>query len=460
MQNFKHLFPSLFVLLFILMSCCISIAQNDNQGTNSSDDVFIQANDIPVFSIQALGDFENVRINSSQIVDANENEQDINDGMNNGPTDTSGTNNSFATNCPMMYVDVDITSVESCLSSDALISFCNHGTADAFNAFVDIQMDTALHLDSASLSFSIIGTDRYRFQIGTLTANNCGSFQLFFTTVCDSSLLSEEHCIQANIKPDTLCDAVWDTRLIAVDAVCNGHDIVFSVFNKGVFIPLSGQVTYIIIEDHLLVQNSAVILQQGVLTLGSNKSTSFTVNSNTALRYKLEVRDSAGAIIAFSSVHNCSPANISSSSVFNYHAQQFWNGSHIPSQDVFCEINGNSSPDGNSSSSENINQNIVDNDNENNQGNYYSSFSADSEPTQVFIYPNPFDNFSNVRIDGPIAENFSFRLYNITGSEVQVIHLTDQREFRIERDNLLKGMYFYRIEARGELVSSGKIMIK
>ena len=82
------------------------------------------------------------------------------------------------------------------------------------------------------------------------------------------------------------------------------------------------------------------------------------------------------------------------------------------------------------------------------------------EATIVSVFPNPFDHYTSFKIDGSIAKDFSFKLYNITGKEVKVRSLSDTRVFRVERGSLLEGVYFYKIEANGKLIATGKIIIR
>ena len=193
--------------------------------------------------------------------------------------------------------------------------------------------------------------------------------------------------------------------------------------------------------------------------LGANQSMDLNVLGITSLDYKIEIRESNGNLLASSSVHNCSPVSIAT--VTNYHVQQFWNGSALPSQDLSCKINGSSAIDASNSLNPGNNTTNNPHSGSSNQNSDQPSINDDDvEATIVTVFPNPFDLYTYIKIDGPIADDFSFRLYNITGQEVQIRSLSDLREFRVERGNLFEGIYFYKIVAKGNLIAAGKIIIR
>lgn len=364
------------------------------------------------------------------------------------------------TNCPMMFVDVNVPFLQSCVKTNATVSYCNHGTAAAPNSYVDVTFDAVLALDSASLPYTLVSANVYRFQLGTILANNCGSVEVYFTTACDSALIDDQHCIRAHVYPDTLCASVWNNYLVNVDAVCLGSDIEFSILNKGIPIAIASQIRFIIIEDHLLVQGggSGTILYQGFLSMPSNTKQTYSVLGLTNNNYKIEIRDANNALMASSTVQNCSPTNIGT--VSNYHVLQFWNGSNIPSEDIGCATNGYSAVQSNVGANQ-YDSNIGGGTNTENSDNSASNLEVFNDNNiLVEVFPNPFIDYTTVRLNGSIPNNYSYRLYDLTGRILDVKHFGKEQEFTIYRNKLLSGIYIYQIESDGKLIGAGKIVVQ
>ena len=388
-----------------------------------------------------------------------------------GHTSNNGNNNNPPPDtCPMMYVDVELPFVQSCITSTATVNYCNHGTALAANVYVDVELDNYLTLDSSAIPYTALGMNVFRFQLDTVLTGVCDNFEIYVKTDCDTSILGDSHCINAHIYPDTLCADVWNDYLLTVDGVCNGSDITFSLFNQGAHpIIAANNLEYVIIEDHLLLHgggsNGLPFIKYGTVSIGVNGVQTVGINQGNGMNgtyttgAKLEVRDSKGLVLASCRIRDCTPATMNNSTTEYTYDHAFWNGSHVPYMDEACAINGQApvQTSGTLSPSNLVNGN----GNNVNKAQSNSSLKAlEHENTTVHVAPNPFEDHALIKIDGPIAEAFSFRLYDVTGKLVQTKFVTKQREFYISRGDLLKGMYFYQVEAEGNQVATGKIMIK
>jgi hypothetical protein len=364
-------------------------------------------------------------------------------------------------NCPMMYVQVNLPFLQSCIQSSAQINFCNNGTTSAFGAFVDVELPAELLLDSADLAYTVVGPNLYRFQLGTVAISFCDQFEIYFTTDCDSTIIGEEHCIHAHIYPDTLCNSVQNTPLLTVDGACVAGKTTFTLNNHGTAVTAPLHMQLIIIEDHLLVGGTPPTYYNDTLVLerGGTFTPGFITDQNG---YKLQLKDSLGNVLVQSRVNEC---YLGSTDLFieNFHAQQqvnqFGNAAILPSISQGCAINGYSAAQTNSTfaPSAPLKPNGTASASHNN------SFSLDfleAEATTVLVFPNPFSQYATVRIEGPISDRFMFRLYDATGRTVQMMEIEGQREFQIKRGNLLQGMYLYQIESEGHLIDAGKLIIK
>ena len=81
-----------------------------------------------------------------------------------------------------------------------------------------------------------------------------------------------------------------------------------------------------------------------------------------------------------------------------------------------------------------------------------------SELEAVNVFPNPFSEATTFELE--TTENFGqlqFTLYDVTGREVRRINFTGN-SFDLQRTDLTNGMYIYRIESNGTLLSTGKVI--
>lgn len=380
--------------------------------------------------------------------------------------DPSGNDNHGQSNntsgCPMMYTEVRIPFLQSCISSVAYVDYYNHGNVLAVGAYVDIEFPVELTLDSASLPYTIIGTDLYRFQLGNIAANSSNVFALHFTTACDSALLGEEHCINAHIYPDTICDAVHDDFLLTVDGACINGKAKFTIQNHGIAITRDQHLQLIVIEDHFLAGGTPYYIEEDTLDIDKDTTKGLGISSLNAAfsSYVLKIKDPSGTLLAKSHVKDCS-ASLTNSTVTNLHPNQYSNGTHLPFLAEGCATNGASISQGSVSMNQSsLNGNDNSSSNNGNNQNIMKTELGLTQQTTVRIFPNPFDLFTTVKIDGSISDKFSFRLYDVTGKTVQHLDLYKQKEFKLERKELLDGMYFYQIESEGTTVGTGKVIIK
>lgn len=78
----------------------------------------------------------------------------------------------------------------------------------------------------------------------------------------------------------------------------------------------------------------------------------------------------------------------------------------------------------------------------------------------VLVYPNPFSDFSIIKIDNGIQlQNTEMHVYDILGKEVVRLTEIHEHEFKFERKNLESGMYFYRLENNKKTIATGKLLI-
>lgn len=120
---------------------------------------------------------------------------------------------------------------------------CNQGTGTAIipSATVEVQLDSAWELMNASLPYSLVGVNRFQFQVGDIWPGQCIAIVLDVTVDC-SAELNTTICASAELFPvapcalDTIagpgdCTTAWDGSSIKVDSYCLNDTVYFTILN-------------------------------------------------------------------------------------------------------------------------------------------------------------------------------------------------------------------------------------
>lgn len=192
------------------------------------------------------------------------------------------------TSCAYMRVDMSTLSMRRCFQNVYNIHYCNLGTADANPAEVEVTFDEYLVIDSSSIPWVSQNGQTYTFNVGFLSPFECGSFNVFYTVDCDSTVLGQTHCSEVHIYPDVLCveeNSEWDESSIELAAVCEGDSIIFKIINIGSG-DMEDPLEFIVIEDF-------IVGLQGDFLLDSGEDTTIVMPANGAT-WRLEAHQSKG----------------------------------------------------------------------------------------------------------------------------------------------------------------------
>jgi hypothetical protein len=178
--------------------------------------------------------------------------------------------------CPLMEVDISAVFLRRCFASTYYVSYCNKGTATGEDAYIEVDLDDFIHFDSASLPWTEVDDQKYRFDLGDVPAGACDDFKIEVTVDCDNTILGQTHCTEARIYPDSICTPSpdWSGASVEVDASCTGDSVVFMITNVG-DAPTSGSLNYIVIVDQ-------VVLLEGGFNLDPGQSKIVTTPANGA----------------------------------------------------------------------------------------------------------------------------------------------------------------------------------
>ncbi len=166
--------------------------------------------------------------------------------------------------CPAMSVDLSTPLLRRCFFGNYWVNYCNKGTADAIDAYVDVQIDNFLTVTAATVGYTNLGNNLYRFDLGDVPFNECGTFYFTVEVSCDAEL-GQIHCTEATIYPTGSCqpdNPQWSGASLEVEAECNTDSLEFTIRNVGNGIT-SEPLEYVIIEDAVMFMNApppAIIL--------------------------------------------------------------------------------------------------------------------------------------------------------------------------------------------------------
>ncbi len=185
--------------------------------------------------------------------------------------------------CPILEVNVGVNLLRRCFENNVFINYENVGTDDAENAYIAVELDEAILLDSASVDYTL-EDGLYLFYLGDVAMWENGQIQLVVTVNCEAELGSTS-CIQANAYPNDFCGEIsqlWDGSNIEVGATCEGDSIEFYLRNNGD--DMAEIRYYTIYEDDLL---------QGIepFDLDMNETRYFKV-ATTGATYRVEAEQS------------------------------------------------------------------------------------------------------------------------------------------------------------------------
>ncbi len=160
--------------------------------------------------------------------------------------------------CAYLEVDISAPIVTICQTTDFQITYCNKGTVDATDAKVEVQIDTLFTIGTTTLPIIQVVDNRYTFEVGQISAGDCGQFTISAALDCNQPILGQTHCLTANITPDSICTPApqWNGGSITLDATCSDDSLRFIVKNEG-----SGDVQgrqALVIEDEILGRQEPV----------------------------------------------------------------------------------------------------------------------------------------------------------------------------------------------------------
>lgn len=92
--------------------------------------------------------------------------------------------------------------------------------------------------------------------------------------------------------------------------------------------------------------------------------------------------------------------------------------------------------------------------------NIVSVHKVTTDAIAIHAYPNPFDEMTTVAVEGKNYQKLELVLTDITGRVLQYQQVQHTNQIQVQRENLLSGIYIYQLKGDGELIGTGKLMLK
>lgn len=154
--------------------------------------------------------------------------------------------------CAVLNVDVANYSMRRCADNYFFVHYANEGVETATNAYLELQLDSRLEISNASVLYSDLGNNLYRFDLPDVLPNAHNSFYLSAFLACDAEL-GAAICSEAHIYPDTSCLPIspfWSGASLGVEVICS-DSVRFKVSNNGLA-PSTGLGGFVVIEDAVM----------------------------------------------------------------------------------------------------------------------------------------------------------------------------------------------------------------
>jgi len=351
--------------------------------------------------------------------------------------------------CPVLNVDVSTSLLRRCSSNDYTVRYCNTGSQIAEDAYVEITLDTMLIFQGATAPLLSQVGNVFKFFVGNIGIGECGNFKLSVKVSCDAAL-GQEHCVQANIFPDSSClvlprSAAKDCRpnIGSYDpndkmAMIGGHpapelmppgtELEFHIRFQNTGTDTAFQV---VVEDRLSPLLDPLTVRPGA----SSHPYVFDMGDDGLLRFVFENILLPDSTVNEPASHGFVKFLVSpktglplGSVIHNTAGIFFDNNDAVATNEVTLTLG------------------------------FPNSVSETHQNCSALAYPNPFRETTIIEVKGQAPSSLLFHLHDATGTLQKEDEFTSNR-YELSRAGLPAGMYFFGIYHEGKWLAGGKIVL-
>jgi len=167
-------------------------------------------------------------------------------------------------NCTDLNVDIGTPFLRRCFDNTYTVSYCNEGTTDATDVYVEVELPEFFFVEQSSLSFTIVD-GIMTFEIGDLGVGQCGTITIIGELSCEADF-GATYCATAQIFPNDPCvlSADWSGASLEILATCDVDEVKFEIINVGTG-NMQTESSFIVIEDGVMLLSEPETFQLDVL---------------------------------------------------------------------------------------------------------------------------------------------------------------------------------------------------
>jgi uncharacterized repeat protein (TIGR01451 family) len=188
---------------------------------------------------------------------------------------------------PILEVEINANLLRRCMTGIYEINYKNLGTISSANAYVDIEFDSYLSYvsNTANISATNLGNNKYRFPVGNLAVSQQGYFQAVVSVSCNATL-GQVHCTNARIFPNTLCGVNWNGAIIEIQDTCTVDSVTFRLLNTGASMTN--------IQNYQIIENNLIYRPNTPFQLAAGGGLTITIPTQPNSVYRIEVQQAQG----------------------------------------------------------------------------------------------------------------------------------------------------------------------
>lgn len=163
--------------------------------------------------------------------------------------------------CAVMQANMGSYSNRRCQSNIYYIQYCNAGLDTAYDAYLVLDLDPLISLQSSALPYTTDTAGNYVFQLGDVNPFECNIFTLTGFISCDAEL-GQTLCNTATVYPNTPCNGAWTGPQVVTTARCAGGSVELAIWNQGNS-DMPEPLDFIVIEDFIMYKDGPFQLTAG-----------------------------------------------------------------------------------------------------------------------------------------------------------------------------------------------------
>ncbi len=363
--------------------------------------------------------------------------------------------------CADLSIDLGTWGLRPCQYRTYAVLYCNQGNDTADNAVVTLTLDADLIAQYSSPTWTSISGNDVTWNVGTLLPGECDHIYLTIKVDCSVNA-GEVLCVEGTIDPTVGDCNDDDNEAEDCHVVVNSYD------------PNDKMVAS---RD---LKTKGFVDQEDILATDTLTYQIRFQNTGTADAINIVIEDDLDTDLNLTSVvPGASSHTYTKFEVTNGKLKWTFNGIHLPDSNTnepashgFVKFKVAQKPN-------NVPGTVI-----HNGADIFFDFNAAvvtntvvntvkanvgiTDPmipsnVQVTLYPNPFEHSTTIfvqRDDNSNPLNLTFTIYNILGKEVRRTEGIIIDQFQVQRGDLANGMYIYKVRQDGEVISTGKVVVK